>query len=256
MKKLLIGLLCMGIAIPAATQSSSKPSAARAGARPATEQAPAPAETAMIAAPPAADITATPAATTSVDPMAVLTVGTAVKMKLETRISTRTNKAGDRFSGRVTEAVTLRGRTIIPVGAGLEGRVAHVSEPRRIRGTPTIDLRPDTITMPNGDRYSFSAVVVDTDARPDVDVNDEGKLKGRGHDGKDWKETGVAAGAGALGGGLIAGGEGALIGAGVGATASVVHWLIKTRSAELPSGTEIIMELSRPMSLSNSSAGQ
>jgi hypothetical protein len=254
MKKLLIGLLCLGIAIPAAAQSSSKPSAA--STRPVTEQAPVPTETAMMAAPPAADIRATPAASASVDSMATLPVGTAVKMKLETRISTRMNKAGDRFSGRVTEPVTLRGRTIIPVGAGVEGRVAHVAEHRRIRGTPTIDLRPDTITMPNGDRYSFSAVLVDTDARPDVDVNDEGKLKGRGHDGKDWKETGVAAGAGAIAGGVIAGGEGALIGAGVGATASLVHWLVKTRPAEVPAGTEIVMELSRPMSLSNSMAGQ
>jgi hypothetical protein len=254
MKKFLLVLLCVGIAIPAAAQSSSKPSAAKASARHATEPAPAPAETENTAPPPAE--IASSAATTSAEPMAALPVGTAVKMKLETRISTRMNKAGDRFSGRVTEAVMLHGRTIIPVGAGLEGRVAHVSEHRRIRGTPTIDLRPETITMPNGDRYSLSAVVVDTDARPDVDVNDEGKLKGRGHDGRDWKETGIASGAGAVAGGLYAGVHGALIGAGVGATASVVHWLVKTRSAELPAGTEIIMELSRPMTLSNSSAGQ
>jgi hypothetical protein len=253
MKKLLLVLLCAGIAIPAAAQSSSKPSAAKPSARHETEQIQAPAE---IMATPPAEIATSPAATTTSEPMAALPVGTAVKMKLETRISTRYNKAGDRFSGRVTEAVMLRGRAIIPVGAGLEGRVAQVSEPRRIRGTPTIDLRPETITMPNGDRYSLSAVVVDTDARPEVDVNDEGKLKGRGHDGRDWKETGIAAGGGAVAGGLIAGGHGALIGAGVGATASVVHWLVKPRSAELPAGTEIIMELSRPMTLSNRSAGQ
>ena len=110
--------------------------------------------------------------------------------------------------------------------------------------------------MPNGDRYPLSAVVVDTDARPDIDVNDEGKIKGRGHDSGDWKETGIMAGAGAIGGGVIAGGPGALIGAGAGATASAVHWLIKTRSAEVPAGAEIILELSRPMSLSYSSAGQ
>jgi hypothetical protein len=256
MKKLLVVLLCAGIAIPAAAQSSSKPSAAKASAPHASEQTPAPVEIEPPAPLPQAELPTSLVATTTSEPMAALPVGTAVKMKLETRISTRMNKAGDRFSGRVTEAVMLRGRTIIPVGAGLEGRVAHVSERRRIRGTPTIDLRPETITMPNGDRYSLSAVVVDTDARPDVDVNDEGKLKGRGHDGRDWKETGIAAGGGAVAGGLIAGAHGALIGAGVGATASVVHWLTKSRSAELPAGTEIILELSRPMTVSNRSAGQ
>ncbi|HEX9119416.1 MAG TPA: hypothetical protein VF840_02650 [Terriglobales bacterium] len=232
MKKLLALLLCMGIviAIPLAAQRSERPL--------------------PEAIAPAASVA------TSTDLMAALPVGTAVKMKLETAISTRTNKSGDRFSGRVTEGVTLNGRTIIPVGASLEGRIARAQDRRRIRGTPTIDLRPDTIIMPSGDRYSLNAVVVDTSARPDVDVNDEGKLKGRGHDGSDWKETGIVAGGGAIAGGVIAGGEGALIGAGVGATASVVHWLIKSRSAVLPAGTEIVMELSRPMSLGAGSGGQ
>jgi hypothetical protein len=230
MKKVLTLLLCVGIAIPLAAQRSERP----------LPEAIAPAAS----------------ATTSTDLMAALPVGTAVKMKLETAISTRTNKSGDRFSGRVTEGVTLNGRTIIPVGASLEGRIARAQDRRRIRGTPTIDLRPDTIIMPSGDRYSLNAVVVDTNARPDVDVNDEGTLKGRGHDGSDWKETGIVAGGGAIAGGVIAGREGALIGAGVGATASVVHWLIKTRSANLPAGTEIVWELSRPMSLGAGSGGQ
>lgn len=236
MKKALTLLLCAGMATSMAAQSEKPTAATESSARP--------------------DLAAISPASTTAEPMAALPVGTAVKMKLETPISTRTNKPGDRFAGRVTEAVTLNGRTIIPVGAALEGKIARADEHRRIRGTPTIDLRPETVIMPSGDRYSLNAVIVDTDARPQVDVNDEGKLKGRGHDGRDWKETGIATGAGAATGGIIAGGHGALIGAGVGATASVVHWLVKRRSAELPAGTEIIMELSRPMSLGASGAGQ
>lgn len=220
MKNYLALLLCLGFALPVAAQVSDRPD-----------------REALL-----------PAASATTDLSSSLPAGTAVKMRLETAISTRSNKTGDRFSGIVFEAVMLDGRTMIPVGATLEGRIARASEHRRIRGTPTIDLRPDTIVFPNGNRYSLSAVVVDTNARPDVDVDDEGRLKGRGHDGRDWKETGIAAGAGALTGGLIAGGEGALIGAGVGATAAVVRWLIKPRSAELIGGTEITVELTRPMS--------
>lgn len=230
MKKLLTLLLCVGIAVPLAAQVSEKPLA----------EAIAPAAS----------------ATTSMDLMSALPAGTAVKMKLETPISTRTNKSGDRFAGRVTEGVTLNGRTIIPVGASLEGRIARAHDSRRIRGTPIIDLRPDTIIMPSGDRYALNAVIVDTSARPDVDVNDEGKLKGRGHDGSDWKETGIVAAGGAIAGGVFKGFHGALVGAGVGATASMVHWLVKTRSATLPAGTEIVWELSRPISLGASSGGQ
>ena len=138
--------------------------------------------------------------------MSALPVGTAVKMKLETPISTRTNKSGDRFAGRVTEGVTLQWPHHHPGGRVAGG--PHRARPRssrRIRGTPIIDLRPDTIIMPSGDRYSLNAVVVDTNARPDVDVNDEGKFKGRGHDGSDWKETGIVAAGGAIAGGVFKG---------------------------------------------------
>lgn len=239
MKKLVVLLVCTALAISAAAKDKSpKPSAARRTVNTAPQPA------AMEIAPTAAtDLSALPA-------------GTAVRMKLETPISTRINKAGDRFAGRVTEPVLLHGKTVIPVGAGLEGRVVRADEPRRIRGTPTIDLRPELVVMPDGQRMTLNAVVVDTSARPETEVNDEGKIKGKGRDGRDWKETGIATGAGAGVGALIGGGQGALIGAATGATASVVYWLTKRKSATLPAGTEIIMELSRPMSLSSSSAGR
>jgi len=212
-----------------------------------------PIQTASISSPAPEAAAPLPAPSTT-NPISALPAGTELKVKLDRIISTATNKAGDRFSAHFTAPVTFQGQTIVPAGAALEGRIARVKERRRIWGTPTIDLRPDTIVMPNGNRYSLSAAIVDTTSRPDVDVNDEGKLKGRGHDGHDWKETGIMAGAGALGGGIFAGGEGALIGAGAGATASVVHWLVKTRSATLPAGTELVLELSRPMSVGVSDA--
>lgn len=178
-----------------------------------------------------------------------LPVGTAIRMRLETALSTMTNKGGDRFGGRVVEAVKLNGRTIIPVGTALEGEVVRAEESRRIHGVPTIDLRPQIITLPDGVRYTVNAVVVDTSNRPNVDVNDEGEIKGRGHDRGDLIETAAGTGVGAAIGAKFGGGKGALIGAGVGATATLVHWLTKTKSASLPAGTEIIMELSRPMQL-------
>ena len=234
--------LALPITLVAQTTTWSKPSAARVSA-PAEERD----------SPPARQPTTQYGAAS---PQLALPVGTAVKMKLETALSTRTNKPGDKFAGRVTEPVMLNGRTIIPVGAAVEGKVMRAEEPRRIRGTPTLDLRPELVVLPNGERYSINAVLVDTSARPEVEVNDEGKIKGRGHDGSDWKETGIGTAAGATIGGLAAGGKGLLIGAGVGATATVIHWLSKTRSADVPAGTEIVMELNRPMTLNSADSGQ
>lgn len=185
-----------------------------------------------------------------------LPAGTPVKMKLERTLTTFTDKAGDSFSGRVTEPVTVDGKTVLPVGATIQGRVTRVSEPRRIAGKPTIGLAPDAVILPNGERYLLNATVVDTSLRAGTDVNEEGQFKGAGHDNKDLTEIGLGTGGGMLVGGLAGGGKGVLIGGTIGATATVAHWLSKHRSAMIPAGTELVMELNRPVTMNAASGGK
>jgi len=185
-----------------------------------------------------------------------LPAGTALKVKLENTLTTFSSKEGDPFSGRVTEAVMLDGKTVIPIGSSVKGRVTKVNEPRRIAGQPTIGIFPETVVLPNGERYMLNATLVDTSLRSGTDVNTEGQFKGAGHDVKDLTEIGMGTGGGMLVGGLIGGGKGLLIGGVIGATATVTHWLGKHRSATLPSGTELVMELSRPMAMTSESGGQ
>ena len=185
-----------------------------------------------------------------------LPTGTSVKMKLDTTLATFSSKTGDPFSARVTEPVVLDGKTVIPIGATVEGRVTKSSEPRRIAGKPTIAIFPETLVLPNGERYMLNATLVDTDVRHGTDVNTEGQFKGAGHDGKDLTQIGMGTGGGMLIGGLIGGAKGLVIGGAIGATATVSHWLGKHRSATLPAGTELVMELNRPMTMTNVSGGQ
>jgi hypothetical protein len=179
--------------------------------------------------------------------------GTALKMKLETTLSTFSNQAGDPFSARVTEPVVLDGKTVIPIGTTVQGRVTKTSEPRRVSGKPTIAIFPEHLVLPNGDRFTLNATLVDTSQRRGSDVNEEGQFKGAGHDGKDMTEVAMGTGGGMLAGGLIGGGKGMLIGGAIGATATITHWLAKHRTAMLPAGTELTMELSRPMVMNPSS---
>jgi len=185
-----------------------------------------------------------------------LPTGTAVRMKLETTLATFSSRAGDPFSARVTEPVVIDGKTVIPIGTTVEGRVTKATEPRRIAGRPTIAIFPETVVLPNGDRFMLNASLVDTNRGRGTDVNQEGQFKGAGHDGKDLTEIGMGTGGGMLVGGLAGGGKGFLIGGAVGATATVAHWLGKHRSAMLPAGTELVMELSRPMTMTSASGGQ
>jgi len=187
-----------------------------------------------------------------------LPAGTALKVKLDKTLTSFASKSGDAFSGRITEAVMLDGKTVVPIGATVQGRVTKVNEPRRIAGKPTIGILPQALIMPNGDRFTLDATLVDTNRRQGTDVNEEGQFKGPGHDGRDLAEVGLGTGTGMMIGGLAGGGKGLLIGGTIGATATIAHWLGQRRSAMLPAGTELVMELDRPLSMTASaaSAGQ
>jgi hypothetical protein len=178
-----------------------------------------------------------------------LPMGTAVKMKLETILSTIANKAGDPFAGRVVEDVSMNGQVVIPVGSSIQGHVVRVSSTRRYKGLPALDLRPESVTTPDGQKYTLNAVVVDTDPSSGTKVNDEGTIQGEGMDRRDKIEVAGGAAGGAIMGGLMSGAKGSLVGAVVGGAAATVYWLSKHKSATLQPGTEIVMELSRPMTL-------
>jgi len=185
-----------------------------------------------------------------------LPAGTSMQVKLETTLATFSNKPGDPFQGRVMQPIMLNGKTVVPAGATVEGRVTKVSEPRRISGKPTIGLFPEALVLPTGERYMLNATVVDTNIGHGSDVNSEGQFKGSGHDRKDQVEVGMGTGGGMLIGGLLGGGPGLLIGGAVAGTATTVHWLSKHRSAILPAGTELTMEINRPLTMSAATPGQ
>jgi hypothetical protein len=184
--------------------------------------------------------------------------GTALMVRLETTLATFSNKAGDPFQARLTQAVVLNGKTLIPAGAMVEGRVTKVAEPRRISGKPTIGILPEALILPTGERFFLDATLVDTNAGRDTDVNQEGEFKGSGHDRRDQIETGGGTAGGMLIGGLIGGPPGILIGGVVGAGSTGVHWLSKHRSATLMAGTQLTLELNRPLAMTTvvASAGQ
>src|SRR5207237_9442675 len=82
-----------------------------------------------------------------------LAAGTGLKVKLENNLTTYSNKAGDPFSGRVTEAVTLGGKTVIAIGTTVQGRETKINEPRRIAGRAAIGRFPGNSLLQKGERY-------------------------------------------------------------------------------------------------------
>jgi len=182
---------------------------------------------------------------------ASLPAGTGLRMRLETPLSTHKSRVGDVFTGRITQAVVVNGQTMVPAGASVTGRVTRLSEPRRIAGKPVIALLPDRIVMPNGNQFLITAMVVDTSKSSGTTVDDEGRIHGAGRTGRDTVEMVAGSGTGAVIGALAAGAKGLFLGGGIGLGAVAAYWLTRRHSAELPAGTEITMELSRPLLMSS-----
>jgi len=179
--------------------------------------------------------------------------GTALAVRLETTLATFSNRVGDPFRGSITQPVIVNGKTVIPAGAAIEGRITKISEPRRISGKPTIGILPEAVIMPTGERYYLDATLTDTNI-PGSDVNAEGQFKGSGHDRHDTIEQGGGTAGGMLIGGLAGGPVGVLVGGAIGAGASTTHWLAKHRSATLPAGTQLTLELNRPLEMTTTVA--
>jgi hypothetical protein len=180
--------------------------------------------------------------------------GTALMVRLDTTLATFSNRPGDPFQGHITQPIAVNGVTVIPAGATIEGRVTKVNEPRRIAGRPTIGILPEAVILPSGERYYLDATLTDTNI-PGTDVNSEGQFKGSGHDRRDQLEVGGGAAGGMLIGGLVGGPVGVLVGGTVGAGATTGHWLAQHRSATLPAGTQLTLELNRPLAMSAPAVG-
>jgi len=188
------------------------------------------------------------AATLAAQSTSPVPAGTALMVRLDTTLATFSNRVGDPFRGVITQAVVVNGQTMIPAGATVEGRVTKLVEPRRISGRPTIGILPEAVILPSGERYFLDATLTDTNIHGS-DVNQEGQFKGQSHDRRDTLETGGGTAGGMLIGGLVGGPAGMLVGGAIGAGSTTAHWLAKHRSAMIPAGTQLTLELNRPLTM-------
>lgn len=179
----------------------------------------------------------------------LLPTGTAIRIKLERPLSTSKDRIGDKFDSHVIEPIRINDRTLIPVGSTVTGSIDRASQPRRFAGRPSLRLRPERVTLPNGESFVIEAAVVDSGNPRRNKVSEEGRISGPAVSGHEKIETVALTGTGAIAGAVVAGPAGAAVGAAAGATISGGHYLIKRRSMELPAGTVLILELNSPVHL-------
>jgi hypothetical protein len=156
--------------------------------------------------------------------------GTALAVRLDTALSSRTARREDRVEATVAESVSVDGRVAIPAGARVRGIVQDVEPANRPSNGGRLELTFDQILMPNGRRVDIRSSVASLE-----------------EEGLDKKRAGLGALIGGILGGVLDGKKGALIGVLVGGGGAVVA--SKGDDVELPAGTVVNLRLERPVAV-------
>jgi hypothetical protein len=172
--------------------------------------------------------------------------GSLLRVKMRDDLSTATTTAGTKFTAEVMEAITNKGRVIIPIGSILDGQVTQVHVGKRISGAASLHLEPRSVTLPDGTMYVVHAQLIDTSLN-NFNVDREGTLKRKDQVKKNLAVAALTTGGGAAAGALIGGGVGAVVGAGIGAGASTVMWLKQERQANLDKDSRLVFSLTTPL---------
>jgi len=178
-----------------------------------------------------------------------LAEGTAIHTRLDQELSSSENGVGTRFTAQVVSEVTQNGRVVIPAGSVVHGKVLHADYGRRIAGRASLRLLADEVVLPDGTRYSITALPSQTSRTSDTRVDGEGTIVSKDHPKRIAAEYALGAGGGAATGAVLAGPTGAVVGTAIGAGLATAHVLLNRQPAVLPAGSSLTFGLTHAMRL-------
>ncbi len=173
--------------------------------------------------------------------------GTLIRVRLLNSLSSSFSEQGEPFRGRVASDVLQDGNVVIPAGSEISGTVTSVST-GHFGGHGTMLLRPDTVTLPNGESFRLHAMVSGTPGTH-TRVNGEGMISPDSRKKRAGIEYAGGVGAGAIAGAYLGGPVGALAGSLVGAGLVTTHLLLSHPQARLDTGSVLLLSLTEQVSL-------
>lgn len=188
-----------------------------------------------------------------------IAAGTELHATLDTPLSTKTSKPGDRFTATVADPVRgSNGGVVIPGGARVEGEVADAEEGKTLaalRGKGKLNLRFRDVVLPTGQSLPLTATLVsvnDTNGKNTKKADQEGQVQSSTRSKDVAKDVGIGAGVGTVAG-LIFGGP--LKGLAIGTLAGGGYVLAtKGKDVNLPAQTGMVIRLDQPVSGARTSA--
>jgi len=159
-----------------------------------------------------------------------------LEVTLDETLASNRNHAGDSFAASLSRPVVVNGKTIIPAGAHVAGRVVDAKDSGRLHVPARLSV-------------ALSSVEVDGKSY-DIDTNTIGE-SGENHNKRNLGFIGGGAAGGALIGGLAGGGKGALIGSAIGAGAGTAGAAATgKKDISLPAETRLKFHLVRSVTVS------
>lgn len=162
--------------------------------------------------------------------------GAQFDVTVDETLTSKASHAGDSFEASLSQAVVKNGKTIIPAGAHVTGRVVDAKEAGRLHVPARLSV-------------ALSSVEVDGTSY-DIETNTIGKT-GENHNKRNLGFIGGGAAGGALIGGLAGGGKGALIGSAIGAGAGTAGAAATgKKDISVPAETRLKFHLVRSVTVS------
>jgi hypothetical protein len=177
--------------------------------------------------------------------------GTKLPLILHNAITTRNAHPGDPLYLETLFPIVLNNKILIPAGSYVQGEILDTKRPGKVKGRGEMQIRLNTMILPNGYTVNFNAVPTNAGTGGDESVDKEGKIQGDTDKTTDAGTIvkGTAIGAG-IGGIATRTGAGAGIGAGAGAAAGLLAVLLtRGPELELPRGTTFDVVLNRALYL-------
>jgi hypothetical protein len=134
-----------------------------------------------------------------------LPVGSTIRVRTTSTLSTKSVEQGAAFAGSLAEPIEVDGTVIAARGANVTGRVVTSDDGGRIKGKAFIEIALTSLQLVNGETVAVETAPFGQEAKSSTK--------------KDAAKVGIASGVGAAIGAIAGGGKGAAIGAGVGAGA-------------------------------------
>jgi hypothetical protein len=173
--------------------------------------------------------------------------GTLIRVRLLSDLSSSFSEKGEAFRSRVATDVLSGSSVVIPAGAEISGQVVSTTT-GHFGGRGSLMLRPDTVTLPNGQSYHLHAVVSGAPATH-TRVNNEGMITADSRKLRGGIEYGGAVGAGAVTGAYLGGPVGALAGGLIGAGLVTTHLLVSHPQAHLDTGDVLMLTVTERVHL-------